>query len=132
VNCSDLSTRRAGKVNLGNALVPDLPPSATVPTPDRRISVNDNRAPENVSTGQVQIAANIPVLIVPARASRAAVKITNLGATDIFLGHSIRLTLVNGDLFPGGRGGAVIVPTQSALYAIATAATSVSWMEFFD
>ncbi len=128
---SDLSRRSAGKVNLGNALVSDLPPRATVPTSQPRVKVDDTIAPQNYHTTQVQIGTT-PTLIAAARAQRSAIKITNLGVIDVYLGNGKNLLTTNGDLLLGTKGSFQIIPTQSAIWGIAASATTVSVAEVFN
>jgi hypothetical protein len=124
----DLSDRRG----LANALVPNLPPTKTVPTKTCAIPVNDESCPENLNCNQVIIQAT-PTPIVQSRPTRAGVKLTNLGTTDVYYRQSDTINTGNGDLLPGGRGQWVFIATKSQIWGIVASGTqAISFAEVYD
>ena len=80
-----------------------------------------------MATNQVSVATT-STLIVAARTGRSSVTITNLGATDIFIGNT-GVGLTTGTLLVGTKGAAITIPTSAAIYGIASVAQSVSFIE---
>lgn len=84
----------------------------------------------SIATAQVSVATT-STQIVAARAGRGSVKITNLGTTDVYIGVT-GVSTTTGDLLPGTKGASITVPTNAAVFGIASgAAQSVSVLEVF-
>jgi len=92
----------------------------------------------HVATGQVTI-GNTATLISDVRGDptvssfgRRSIKITNLGAVDVFIGDA-SVTAVTGDLLPGARGAFVALPTTAAIFGIVASGTqAISFIEVYD
>jgi hypothetical protein len=83
-----------------------------------------------IATAQVSVATS-STQVVAARAGRGSVKITNLGTTDVFVGVT-GVTTTTGDLLPGTKGASITIPTNAAVFAVASgAAQTVSVMEVY-
>lgn len=83
-----------------------------------------------IATAQVSVATT-STQVVAARAGRGSVKITNLGTTDVFIGNT-GVTTATGDLLPGTKGASITIPTNAAVFAVASgAAQNVSVMEVY-
>jgi len=80
-----------------------------------------------MATSQISV-GTVSTLIVAARVGRSSVTITNLGATDIFIGNT-GVALTTGTLLVGTKGAAITIPTSAAIYGIASVAQSVSFIE---
>lgn len=84
----------------------------------------------SIASSQVSVGASA-TQIVAARSNRRAVKITNLGTTDVFIGPS-GVSTATGDLLVGTRGSWTILDTQAAVFGIvASGSQSVSVLEEF-
>lgn len=124
----DLSDRRG----LAAGLVPQLPPTRTVPTKSDAIPVDDQSCPESMNCNQVTIEATATP-IVAARATRAGIMLTNLGSTEVFYKQSDTVTTSNGDLLPAGRGQWKFIATKSQIWGIVAAGTqAISFVEVYD
>lgn len=90
----------------------------------------------NVATGQVSVGSTA-TLIVPSRigapgTGRAAVIITNIGTTDVYIGFNNTVTTGNGDLLTGTKGAFVTIPYDGAIWGIvASGSQTVSFMEVY-
>lgn len=83
-----------------------------------------------IATAQVSVATT-STQVVAARTNRGSVKITNLGTTDVFIGVT-GVTTTTGDLLPGTKGASITIPTNAAVFAVASgAAQNVSVMEVY-
>jgi hypothetical protein len=83
-----------------------------------------------IATAQVSVGTT-STQVVAARSGRGSVKITNLGTTDVFIGNT-GVTTTTGDLLPGTKGASITVPTNAAVFAVASgAAQTVSVMEVY-
>lgn len=84
------------------------------------------------STGQVTVTSTA-TLIKVRNGCRRAIKVTNLGTTDIFIGLSPSVTTISGDLLVGVKGAFIVIPTTLDVYAIvATGTQAVSFMELSE
>lgn len=89
-----------------------------------------SKGSSTIATSQVSVATT-STQVVAARALRGSVKITNLGTTDVFIGVT-GVTTTTGDLLPGTKGASITVPTNAAVFAVASgAAQTVSVMEVY-
>jgi hypothetical protein len=88
-----------------------------------------SKGSSNLATNQVSVGTSA-TQIVPARAGRGAVTITNLGTNDVWLGVS-GVTVGNGHLLLGAKGSSVTIPTNAAVFGIAGVAQSVSFLETY-
>lgn len=101
--------------------------SASNPLP---VTASGGSGSASIATAQVSVAATA-TSVVAARTGRAAVTITNLGATDVYLGVT-GITTATGTLLPGVRGANITIPTSAAVFGIAATGTqSVSVLETF-
>jgi hypothetical protein len=84
------------------------------------------------STGQTTI-GTAATLIKVRNACRRAIKITNLGATDVFISFSLSVNPISGDLLLGVKGSFIVIPTTLDVYGIvATGSQLISWMELSE
>lgn len=84
----------------------------------------------NMAAGQITV-GTAATLIVPARAGRNSVTITNMGTTQFFLGNS-NVTTANGFPVPGAVGASMTIPTSAAVYGIVGASTqAVGYLETY-
>jgi len=89
-----------------------------------------SKGSSTLTTAQISVATT-STQVVAARANRGSVKITNLGTTDVFIGNT-GVTTTTGDLLPGTKGASITVPTNAAVFAVASgAAQTVSVMEVY-
>lgn len=93
------------------------PASASNPAPTRGYGFG------TMATGQVSVALTA-TQIVAARSGRGNVTITNTGTNPVYLGNT-GVTAANGHLLPGGVGASITLPTQTAVFGIATGAAQV-------
>lgn len=85
-------------------------------------------APSGI-TGQISVAATATLIRVRNQCRRA-IKITNLGATDVWIGFSPSVTPFSGDLLPGAKGAFIVIPATLDIYGITGGGTqTVSYME---
>jgi hypothetical protein len=64
---------------------------------------------------------------------RKSIKVTNLGATDVWIGFSPSVGVNTGDLLPGSRGSLITIPSTLDIYGIVGAGTqAVSFMEISE
>lgn len=94
-------------------------------------SLNTSRAGASIANGQVSVTTS-STQVVAARATRKAVRITNLGTTDVFIGVT-GVTTTTGDLLVGTKGASVTIFTSAAVFAVVgTGTQSVSFMEEYN
>lgn len=104
----------------GSGCTQGLPVTAAGPTPGSA----------SIASGQVTVAAT-STQVVAARAGRVSVSIENLGIVDVWCGVS-GVTATTGHLLLGVKGGALTIPTQDAVFCVATTGTqAVSFLEAF-
>lgn len=109
-------------------------PGAANPSSCNPISATNRmpttQASNTLSTGQVTVGTTA-TLIVPARAGRVNLQVSNYSTTDTFCGPA-GVTTANGYLLTGTKGATVILTTAAAVYCIvATGTELVSWAETY-
>jgi hypothetical protein len=83
-------------------------------------------------TGQVTIQTTATLILVR-NDCRKALKVTNLGTVDVFIGFSPSVGVISGDLLVGVKGSFIVIPTKLDVYAIVASGTgSVSFMEISE
>lgn len=83
-------------------------------------------------TGQVTIQTTATLILVR-NDCRRAIKVTNLGTVDVFIGFSPSVGTISGDLLVGVRGSFIVIPSALDVYAIVASGTgSVSFMEISE
>lgn len=102
----------------------------TIDTSGRMCVMAQLLASSSITTGQVTIGATA-TQIVPSRAGRRAVTITNGGTTDVMVG-GVAVTTGTGSMLTGTKGSSMTIPTSSALYGIVgTGTQSISYLETY-
>jgi len=81
-------------------------------------------------TGQVNVTEQ-PTLIKVRNDCRRAIKVTNLGATDVWIGFSPSVSPISGDLLLGVKGSFIVMPVTLDVYAGCATGSSqmVSFLE---
>lgn len=103
---------------------------ADVPQESCANSVYELGAPSG-ATGQVNVLAT-PTLIRFRNAARRGIKLTNLGANDVYVGFSAQVSSITGDLLPGGKGNFVVLPYARDIFAISPSGQMISWLEISE
>lgn len=82
-----------------------------------------NKGYPSFATAQATVTTAASI-IVPTRAGRGGVMITNLGTTDVYIGTS-GVTTTTGTILVGSKGSSINIPTTAAIYAIVGSGTQV-------
>lgn len=106
--------------NIGKFVEQDNAPCAT--------PVYETPATSGV-TGQISLNAVQAQRIISSNPNRRSIKITNLGTEDVYIAFGQNASTITGDLLVGVKGAFVVIPATLEIWAIATGAVMISYME---